>query len=125
MAAAAERMRVRMALVIAEAGFAILPDFYIREEVQQSRLVRVLRDWTLPAGGIYAVFPPTQFRLAATRKFADLFAARLNGCLDENNGQKNRARLAISTQRAACGASVATQHPASTNSQRRVVVVEG
>lgn len=64
-------------LAEAGAGIAILPDFYARRSIEQGQLVRLLPDWQLPAGGIYAVFPPTPYRSAATRRFVDLFTQRL------------------------------------------------
>ncbi|MCT7373765.1 LysR family transcriptional regulator [Chelativorans salis] len=58
-------------------GFCIVPDFAVEPQLETGELERVLEDWTLPTGGIYAVFPPLRFRPAATRKFTDLLIARL------------------------------------------------
>lgn len=45
------------AAVLADAGFMIYPDFSVEEDIAAGRLIRVLSEWTLPGGGIYAVFP--------------------------------------------------------------------
>lgn len=45
------------AAVMAGAGFMIYPHFSVKEDVAAGRLVRLLPEWSLPGGGIYAVFP--------------------------------------------------------------------
>lgn len=57
------------ASVMAAGGFAILPDFLVSDALETGRLVRLLPDFALRSGGIYAVFPPTQYRSAAVREF--------------------------------------------------------
>ncbi|WP_108862417.1 LysR family transcriptional regulator [Ruegeria sp. Alg231-54] len=69
------------AMVIEGAGISILPDFFAKREIENGTLIRLVPDWALPSGGIYAVYPPTQFRSAATKQFAGLFAERLRNCL--------------------------------------------
>lgn len=39
------------------AGLAILPDYAVKDDIAAGRLVRLLPEWSLPGGGIYAVFP--------------------------------------------------------------------
>jgi DNA-binding transcriptional LysR family regulator len=39
------------------AGLAILPDYAVKDDISAGRLVRLLPEWSLPGGGIYAVFP--------------------------------------------------------------------
>lgn len=58
-------------------GFCIVPDFAVKSQLAAGELEHVLEDWTLPTGGIYAVFPPLRFRPVATRKFTDLLAGQL------------------------------------------------
>lgn len=41
-------------------------------EIQNGRLVQVLRDWTIPEGGIQIVFPDTRFRPAKVRHFVEM-----------------------------------------------------
>ncbi len=45
------------AAAMAGAGVMIQPHFMALEDLAQGRLVRLLPDWTLQGGGIYAVFP--------------------------------------------------------------------
>lgn len=39
------------------AGIAVLPDYALKDDMVSGRLVRLLPEWSLPGGGIYAVFP--------------------------------------------------------------------
>ncbi|MEN0037628.1 MAG: LysR family transcriptional regulator [Cellvibrio sp.] len=43
--------------VLAGAGIAVLPDYSVKKDIAEGRLVRLLPEWSLPGGGIYAVFP--------------------------------------------------------------------
>lgn len=45
------------AAVLAGAGIAVLPDYSVKKDIAEGRLVRLLPEWSLPGGGIYAVFP--------------------------------------------------------------------
>lgn len=45
--------------------------------VRSGRLVRLLPDWTLPEGGIYAVYSPGRQVQPGVRAFIDFYAARL------------------------------------------------
>lgn len=69
------------AIVVEGAGISILPDFFVSKEIKNGTLVQLLADWMLSSGGIFAVYPPTQFRSAATKRFAELFAQRLRNNL--------------------------------------------
>jgi DNA-binding transcriptional LysR family regulator len=51
-----------LAATLAGAGLAVLPDFLVMEDIKAGRLIRVLPLWTLPAGGIHAVYPAARFR---------------------------------------------------------------
>ena len=51
-----------LAATLAGAGLAVLPDFLIMEDIKAGRLTRILPAWTLPAGGIHAVYPAARFR---------------------------------------------------------------
>ncbi|MBB4120660.1 DNA-binding transcriptional LysR family regulator [Martelella radicis] len=66
------------ACAMAGGGFAILPDFLVNDALRDGSLVRLLPDFTLISGGIYAVFPPTPFRSAATRQFLHVLQGRLH-----------------------------------------------
>ncbi|MGJ5090180.1 MULTISPECIES: LysR family transcriptional regulator [unclassified Bradyrhizobium] len=51
-----------LAATLAGGGLAVLPDFLIRDDLAAGRLVAILPSWTLPSGGIHAVFPAARFR---------------------------------------------------------------
>jgi DNA-binding transcriptional LysR family regulator len=51
-----------LAATLAGAGLSVLPDFLAMNEIKAGRLVHVLPGWTLPAGGIHAVYPAARFR---------------------------------------------------------------
>lgn len=69
------------AMIQEDAGFSILPDFFVRKEIENRSLIRLVPDWQLPSGGIYSVYPPTQYRSAAAQRFAKQFAKRLRAAL--------------------------------------------
>lgn len=56
------------------AGFAILPDFLVRKDLQDGVLAQVLPDWALPQGGIFAVLPASKFRPAKVSAFVDMLS---------------------------------------------------
>ncbi|RYF08378.1 MAG: LysR family transcriptional regulator [Comamonadaceae bacterium] len=58
------------------AGLSVLPDYVVAEDLAAGRLVPVLPQWTLPCGGIHAVFPAARFRPAKVRAFVDLLQER-------------------------------------------------
>ena len=45
------------AAVLAHAGFMIQPNFLVADDIAAGRLIRLLPEWNLLGGGIYAVFP--------------------------------------------------------------------
>lgn len=58
--------------VLQGAGLGVLPDFAVQADVAEGRLIRVLPQWQLREGDIYAVFPAARFRSARVRAFIDL-----------------------------------------------------
>ncbi|WP_263141509.1 LysR family transcriptional regulator [Pseudomonas sp. RIT-PI-AD] len=56
-------------LVLAGAGLSILPSFLVAGDLASGRLVRVLEDWDLPQGGIYALYPSARYMPARVRAF--------------------------------------------------------
>lgn len=54
------------------AGLSVLPDYAVAEDLATGRLIQVLPQWGLPAGGIHAVFPTARFRPAKVRAFVNL-----------------------------------------------------
>ncbi len=55
-------------------GVAILPDFAVADDLASGRLVRLLPNWHLDSGGIYAVMPDTRFRPARVTAFLDMLS---------------------------------------------------
>ena len=62
--------------VLAGAGLSVLPDYVVANDMVAGRLVQVLQAWSLPSGGIHAVYPTSRFRPAKVRAFVDLLAER-------------------------------------------------
>ncbi|MEG0150945.1 MAG: LysR family transcriptional regulator [Comamonas sp.] len=58
------------------AGLSVLPDYVVAEDLQAGRLLQVLAPWSLPSGGIHAVFPAARFRPAKVKAFVDLLMER-------------------------------------------------
>jgi DNA-binding transcriptional LysR family regulator len=58
--------------VRAGAGASVLPDYAVQADLASGRLVRLLPDWRLESGGIYAVTPATRFRRARVSAFLDI-----------------------------------------------------
>jgi len=65
------------AAVLAGGGLAILPDYQVAEDIALHRMLRVLPNWTLPSGGIYAVFPQKRHRPRKVQIFLNAIRARL------------------------------------------------
>ncbi|PHY22871.1 LysR family transcriptional regulator [Caulobacter sp. BP25] len=53
-------------------GVSVLPDYAAQADLANGRLVRLLPDWKLESGGIYAVTPATRFRRARVSAFLDV-----------------------------------------------------
>ncbi|GAB7545988.1 LysR family transcriptional regulator [Cupriavidus sp. CuC1] len=70
---------ITVLLRMAQAGFGVVsvPDFYAREAVQRGLLTRVLPQWNMPAGRIWAVFPGRRLMPARTRAFLDALVTAL------------------------------------------------
>lgn len=60
------------------AGIAALDSLSTAEPLRTGRLQRVLTRWSLPEGGIYAVYPPGRHIAPAARAFADYYRRVLN-----------------------------------------------
>jgi DNA-binding transcriptional LysR family regulator len=65
------------ALLLQHAGLGILTDYTARPLIASGQLVHVLPQWQLPAGGIYAVYPPGSHRPLKVRRFVELLQQRL------------------------------------------------
>lgn len=60
----------------AGAGIAVLPDYALKEDIAAGRLVRLLPEWSLAGGGIYAVFPALVQRSQKVSVFIDALKQR-------------------------------------------------
>jgi DNA-binding transcriptional LysR family regulator len=58
------------------AGLSVLPDYAVADDLARGRLIQVLPQWSLPAGGIYAAFPSARFRPVKVRAFVDLLVSK-------------------------------------------------
>ena len=56
-------------------GFAMAPEFVVREDIEAGRLIKVLEDYMPREAGIYAVFPHRRHLPARTRVFVDFLAS--------------------------------------------------
>jgi len=63
--------------VLAGAGVALLPAVLAQPEVQVSRLLHILQDWTTPKRPMLFVYPSAQSVTARLRVFIDFLAAAL------------------------------------------------
>jgi len=64
-----------LAATLAGGGLSVLPDFQVAEPVAAGRLVHVLPAWTLPSGGIHAVYPTARFRPPKVSAFVAMLIA--------------------------------------------------
>ena len=54
------------------AGVAILPDFLVRKDLHEGTLTQILPQWTVPEGGVFAVYPAAKFRPVKVSAFVDM-----------------------------------------------------
>lgn len=59
-------------------GISALTDYMARADVEQGRLVRLLPGWTLPSGGIHAVYPSSRHVPAKVRALIDFLRQGLD-----------------------------------------------
>ena len=60
-------------------GISILDEFSAQDQLRSGHLVQLLKDWSLPPGGIYAVYPPGPHVPAKVRTFIDFYRKYLAG----------------------------------------------
>jgi DNA-binding transcriptional LysR family regulator len=60
------------ALLLQHAGLGVLTDYSASPLIAAGQLIRLLPDWQLPEGGIYAVYPPGPHRPLRVRRFVEL-----------------------------------------------------
>lgn len=60
------------ACTLAGIGVSVFPDYLAKADMQAGKLVRLFPEWSLPQGGIHAVFPAARFRPAKVKAFLDM-----------------------------------------------------
>lgn len=69
--------RTLTALLLADCGIGMMTHYAAAPLLAQGQLVRVLADWQLPAGGVYAVYPPGSLRPAKVQQFIQALETQL------------------------------------------------
>lgn len=64
------------ALARAGAGVTVLPRVGAEADLEEGRLQLLLPQWSLPPGGVYAVYPPGRHPPASARAFVEFYRAR-------------------------------------------------
>ena len=64
--------------VLAGLAIAELPDFIASEYLRDGRLEAILREWTLPKGGLYFVTPSAKARSAKIEALSGFLVKRLS-----------------------------------------------
>jgi DNA-binding transcriptional LysR family regulator len=64
-------------LLLGGAGVSVLPDYLVRHDLHGGGLVRLLADFTLPRGGVYAVLPSRKRVPARVGALVDFLRAEL------------------------------------------------
>ena len=58
-------------------GISILPNYMLDADIRACRLVHLLANWSLPRGGVHAVYPNARYTSAKVRAFVDFFREQL------------------------------------------------
>jgi DNA-binding transcriptional LysR family regulator len=83
------------ALLRAGAGISVLDRPGSDELVRSGELVRLLPRWTLPEGGIYAVFAPGRHVQPKVRAFIDFYAQRLEAAASRTGPLRGNGKRGI------------------------------
>ena len=75
-----------MPALVAGLGLGVLPDFILREALEEGSLERVLPDWSLPKSALHWVTPPGGPKPARVEVLGDFLAERLSA----RTGKRNR-----------------------------------
>ncbi|HEU0201305.1 MAG TPA: LysR family transcriptional regulator [Burkholderiaceae bacterium] len=65
------------ALLVSGAGVSVMNVLGIADDVRNGRLERLLPGWSLPRGGVFAVYPPGRHPPASVRAFVEFYRKRL------------------------------------------------
>lgn len=60
-------------LLLQGGGISVLDQYSVQDDIASGHLVQLLKDWNLPRGGVYAVFPPGRHVPAKVRAFIDFY----------------------------------------------------
>ncbi len=82
-----------LGLVRNAAGISVMADFTVADDIRDGRLLRLLPQWQLPEGGMYAVYPSTRHIPAKLRLFLEVLREHY-GLLPELVGCGKRASSA-------------------------------
>ncbi|SMC17665.1 DNA-binding transcriptional regulator, LysR family [Andreprevotia lacus DSM 23236] len=66
-------------MVRAGVGASVLPDFMVADALAAGQLIQLLPAWSLPKGGIYAVYPAAQYLPAKVRALIDFLRPKVAG----------------------------------------------
>ncbi|MBN8938142.1 MAG: LysR family transcriptional regulator [Rhizobiales bacterium] len=66
-----------LAATLAGGGLSVLPSYLATELIEAGRLVTILPDWSLPAGGIHVVYPTARFRPPKVTAFVAMLVASM------------------------------------------------
>lgn len=64
------------ALLLAGAGVSVMDQLSVQADLAEGRLQRLLPDWRLPSGGLFAVYPPGRHLSPAARAFVEFYRTR-------------------------------------------------
>lgn len=65
------------ALLLNGAGVSVGSLLHLESDIRSGALVRLLPEWTLPKGGVYAVYPPGTAIAPAARAFVELLKGEM------------------------------------------------
>ena len=68
-----DQTKIRAYLLENGAGISVMDEMSSQAALQSGKLVRVLSDWTLPKGDIYAVYPPGRHIPVKVRVFVAFY----------------------------------------------------
>jgi DNA-binding transcriptional LysR family regulator len=71
----ADSALAKLHFLLADMGIGVLPEWVVREDLRQGKLVRLLPDYEMAQQGVFAVFPNTQHIPAKVRQFIDFLRA--------------------------------------------------
>ncbi len=66
-----------LAATLAGGGLSVMPDYEVTDHLAKGLLVEILPAWSLPAGGIYTVYPAARFRPTKVTAFVAMLVEHL------------------------------------------------